>query len=162
TPETAEKAIRDASPGASAGQYGGTVLGAAEKLLAEYKKYENPPTAAQNLELIKNLGTYTAVVPRIVQAVHLGLAKQAVGIPNAGTSEEYLTRIEEARNKRNDLIQIGTPANSPQIAALDAIIDRAKRRELWIQKLSMNYYENLGNAAEIQSQNFSGPERDEF
>src|SRR5205085_3757195 len=82
TPEAAEQLLLRASPQQmSPGQYGKSVKTAAERLLSEFKKYETPPAQAQNLALIKSLSEFCPIVPRVIQAIHQGFARQAVGVP---------------------------------------------------------------------------------
>jgi len=161
TPEAAEQQLLRASPGAmSPGQYGKSVKLAAERCCRNSKNTKRRLQRPKNLALINSLSEFCPIVPRVIQAIHQGFARQRVGVP-AGTGEEYLARIEEAKRKREELLNNGTPPTAPQMVVLDKIVDRTKRQEIWIQKLSMSFNDNLANSQEIGAMvNLTAPERE--
>src|SRR5205085_4085687 len=118
-----ENAILRANPATDgAGRYAATIHKAAETLQATFKKFETPPGPTPNLAVIKSLNDYNVILPRILQAVHMGLAKKVGGIPGARTSDEYLAKIEDAKRQKNNLLQRGVAPSAPEVQKLDAII----------------------------------------
>lgn len=128
--------------------YANGVMNALDKFGQEYRQVEEEATRQIDAtRMFNTLGRYNAILPRIFQAIHVGIARHMQSVPDARSTEDYLTAIEEARRARDELLKSGVAATDPRVKALNQIVERAERKEIWIESFNMTYEGNVDQFA---------------
>jgi len=146
--DAAESAINKTPGGESPVRYASGVLEGVRAFSKEYGVAANMAgEVVRQLTTFKELGDFNPVVARIFQTLMEGIRSQAPGIEGAGDGASYLTKITEAKTKRDELRRGGVPAGSPQMAELEQLAERSKRKQLWIRSYRMGYTDDLAQVA---------------